>query len=197
MVDFPAKDTTLPPVERQFIVDRINKDRGDAEEDAITFKRALEHLKDWKIYFWSFNLLAAILPGYAYSYFQPIILTGIGFTNTQSQLLSAPPYILAGILCYTSGWISDKYRIRGPIIAVHQLLTVVGMLITAYGRSSGFRYFGVFLGKRYYTHIVVCLIKNPIHKASVRCNSAFRVCWHSRPTTLHLIPSERYPQQPA
>lgn len=110
-------------------------------------ERVLHHLKDWKLYVWAFNLMASTLPGYAYSYFKTVILMGMGFSNTQSQLLSAPPYIIAAFFTYLGGWLTDKYQIRGPVIAVHQLLTAVGMLITAYGGASGARYFGIFMGE--------------------------------------------------
>lgn len=148
IIDFPSKiKTFLTPEEKQFVIDRINNDRGDAVEDKITPAKILFHLKDWRLYFWAFNLMASTLPGYAYSYFLPVILrAGMGYSTTQSQLLSAPPYVLAAIMTYISGVLGDKYHIRGPIIAVHQLLTAVGMIITAYGGSNAFRYFGAFLG---------------------------------------------------
>ncbi|KAJ6138362.1 Major facilitator superfamily domain general substrate transporter [Penicillium samsonianum] len=147
IIDFPTQaDTFLKPEEKEFIIARINNDSGDAEEDPITIERVIHHLKDWKLYVWAFNLMASTLPGYAYSYFKTVILMGMGFSNTQSQLLSAPPYIIAAFFTYLGGWLTDKYQIRGPVIAVHQLLTAVGMLITAYGGASGARYFGIFMG---------------------------------------------------
>ncbi|RDW58993.1 uncharacterized protein DSM5745_11199 [Aspergillus mulundensis] len=147
IIDFPTKaDGFLSPEEKQFVIDRINHDRGDAEEDRLTAAKIVHHLKDWKLYFWAFNLMASTLPGYAYSYFKTIILTGMGFTGNESQLLSAPPYILAAAATYFSGWLTDRYHVRGPVIAVHQLLTAVGMLVTAYGQTNGARYFGVFMG---------------------------------------------------
>ncbi|KAL4963498.1 major facilitator superfamily domain-containing protein [Aspergillus stella-maris] len=147
IIDFPTKaDGFLSPEEKQFVIDRINHDRGDAEEDELTGAKILHHLKDWKLYFWAFNLMASTLPGYAYSYFKTIILTGMGFSENESQLLSAPPYILAAAATFFSGWLTDKYQIRGPVIAVHQLLTAAGMLVTAYGQVNGARYFGVFMG---------------------------------------------------
>lgn len=148
IIDFPTKaGKFLNPEEQQFVIDRINNDRGDAKEDQVTFARVIHHLKDWKLYFWAFNLMASTLPGYAYSYFMPVILKdGMGFSTTESQLLSAPPLIVSAITCYIAGWVTDKYRLRGPILAVLQLITAVGMLITTYGGSSAVRYFGTFLG---------------------------------------------------
>ncbi|CAG9992241.1 unnamed protein product [Clonostachys byssicola] len=148
IVDFPAKaHKLLKPAERQFVINRLNEDRGDAEKDEVTTAKILHHLKDWKLYFWAFNLMASTLPGYAYSYFLPVILRdGMGFNRAMSQLLSGPPYVLAAIMAVVSGWLGDRYKIRGPIIAVHQILTAAGMLITAYAKGNAARYFGAFLG---------------------------------------------------
>ncbi|EEY17427.1 conserved hypothetical protein [Verticillium alfalfae VaMs.102] len=148
IIDFPTKaGKFLKPAEQAFVIERINNDRGDAEDDGVNARKILKHLKDWKLYFWAFNLMSSTLPGYAYSYFLPIILrNGMGFSRTNSMLLSAPPYLLAAIMAFVSGWLGDKYKIRGPIIAVHQAITAVGMLITVYAKSNAARYFGAFLG---------------------------------------------------
>lgn len=153
IIDFPTKATAknfLTAEQQAFVINRINLDRGDAEEDKVDLARILHHLKDWRLYIWAFNLMASTLPGYAYSYFLPIILkNGMGFSTTQSQLLSAPPYVLAAIMTFVSGWLGDKYHIRGPLVAVHQLVTAVGMLLTAYGGSNAVRYFGAYLGQSF------------------------------------------------
>ena len=116
-------------------MNRINADRQDAEEDEVTLRVIFHHL------------MASTLPGYAYSYFLPVILReGMGFSTSKSQLLTAPPYAFAAIIALASGWIGDKYKIRGPIIAVHQLLTAVGMLVTVFGKGNAARYFGAYLG---------------------------------------------------
>ena len=134
-------------------------------EDEINAAKIFKHLKDWKLYFWAFNLMSSTLPGkspdlhllqrlltryflgYAYSYFLPIILRdGMGFSRTNSMLLSAPPYVLAAIMAFVSGWLGDKYKTRGPIIAAHQAITAAGMLITVYSKNNAARYFGAFLG---------------------------------------------------
>ncbi|KAL2206912.1 MFS general substrate transporter [Sarocladium strictum] len=148
IIDFPTKaHKFLSPTEQALVINRINSDRGDAELDSVSLHKIISHLKDWKLYVWAFNLMASTLPGYAYSYFLPIILKkGMGYSTTQSQLLSAPPYILAAIMAFASGWLGDRLRVRGPIIAVHQGITAVGMILTAFGPNNAVRYFGAFLG---------------------------------------------------
>lgn len=159
IIDFPTRASGfLEPEEQNFIIERLNNDRGDGEEDKITLAVVLHHLKDWRLYIWAFNLMSSTLPGYAYSYFLPIILReGMGFSTTRSQLLTAPPYAFAALVAFASGWLGDKYKIRGPIIAVHQILTAAGMLITVYGKSNAVRYFGAYLGKKIlFLHVICC-----------------------------------------
>lgn len=149
LIDFPDKaDGFLKIDEKAWVMDRINADRGDAVKDPITVKVVLNHLKDWKLYGWWFFTLASTMPGFAYSYYLPLILRqGMGFSTAKAQLLTAPPYIFAAILCMISSTIGDKYRIRGPIIIVHEVMTIVGVFITAYCKGNGVRYFGVFIGE--------------------------------------------------
>src|ERR1700744_5807893 len=45
----------LAPSEVTVILDRIERDRGDATPEKFTFKSVLGHLKDWKI--WEYCLL--------------------------------------------------------------------------------------------------------------------------------------------
>ena len=149
IIDFPTRaGKFLNPEEQKFIIDRLNDDRQDAEEDKMSLAVVIHHLKDWRLYIWAFNLMASTLPGYAYSYFLPIILReGMGFSTAKSQLLSAPPYALAAIMTFVSGWLGDRYKIRGPLVAIHQILTASGMFITAYAKNNAARYFGAFLGE--------------------------------------------------
>lgn len=147
IVDFPGKAKFLTPKERKYAMERIDDDRGDAEQDKITIRVILHHLSDPKLYAFSFMLMASTLPGYAYSYFLPIIFKGsLGYSTSMSQLMSAPPYVLAAILTYTSSWLADRFQIRGPVIAFHQAMTFTGMLITAFAENTGARLFGAYLG---------------------------------------------------
>ncbi|TLD19212.1 hypothetical protein PspLS_10040 [Pyricularia sp. CBS 133598] len=147
IIDFPNKASGfLTPREQGYILDLINQDRGDAKEDAVTRAKILHHLADWKLYFWAFNLLASAMPGYALVFFMPIILhDGMGFSTADSMLLMAPPAGLATILALAAAWASDKYKMRGPIVAFFQLISAVGLLVLTYSRSNGAKYFGGFM----------------------------------------------------
>ena len=70
----------------------------------------------------------------------------MGYTAGIANLLSAPPLLFAVPCTYAFSWIADKYRVRAPVIATQALIVLVGLMLTAYHRSNGVRYFGIFLG---------------------------------------------------
>jgi hypothetical protein len=100
-------------------------------------------LKTWVFAMIFFNTTTVT---YALAYFLPIILMqNMGFDVGQAQCLIAPPYAFAGIIIYGTGWIGDKYRLRGPIIVFNALLCLIGLPIMGFHANAGVRYFGVFL----------------------------------------------------
>lgn len=44
-----------------------------------------------------------------------------------------------------SGWLGDKYHIRGPIIVFNAILSIIGLAVMTWSSSNAVRYFGVFL----------------------------------------------------
>lgn len=83
---------------------------------------------------------------YALAYFLPIILrNGMKFSLAKSQCLVAPPYAAAGIMMYITGWVGDKYHVRGPIIIFNSVLAIIGLPLIGWVENVGVRYFGVFL----------------------------------------------------
>lgn len=76
----------------------------------------------------------------------PIILnTNLGFSVGASQCLVAPPYAFAGFVMFGTGWLGDRYRVRGPIILANMVLCLVGIPIMGWHPNPSVRYFGVFL----------------------------------------------------
>jgi cyanate permease len=91
--------------------------------------------------------MGAAVGVYAFAYFTPLILQGMGFkTTTKIYLLSAPPNIAAIPYAFGISFLADKYRIRGPFVIFQSLTTIVGLMLTAYHPRDAVRYFGVFLG---------------------------------------------------
>jgi MFS family permease len=83
---------------------------------------------------------------YALGYFLPLILrAGMGFSYTKAQLLTSPPYVFAIIMSLATASLSDRIKMRWPIICAQCIIAVVGFLIVLYTKPPGVRYFGIFL----------------------------------------------------
>lgn len=144
--DFPEKNQFLSEEETKFVIERLERDRGDVEVDPWTMKKFLSYCATPKL--WGFAVLfgASTTCSYAFAYFLPIILLGMGYTELNAQLLSAPPYFTSIFFAFGLAWVGDKYIIRAPIIMVQATIGIIGLSMTAFHSSHGVRYAGVFLG---------------------------------------------------
>ncbi|KAI9670888.1 MAG: hypothetical protein M1817_003773 [Caeruleum heppii] len=150
LVDFPDKAHKswrfLNDREIRFIINRVNKDRGDAAVEPFSMARFLVAGTDVKI--WGFALIFFCITtvSYAIAYFLPIILrNGLGYSVAAAQCLVAPPYAFAAIVMYGTAWVGDKYHLRGPILIFNAVLALIGLPIMGFHKSNAVRYFGVFL----------------------------------------------------
>jgi MFS family permease len=61
LADFPQKATFLEEDERERVIERLNKDRGDGDHDGLTAAKIRKHLSDWKV--WGFGLIVSLSAG--------------------------------------------------------------------------------------------------------------------------------------
>ncbi|KAF7324885.1 High-affinity nicotinic acid transporter [Mycena kentingensis (nom. inval.)] len=136
LVDFPDSSRQtwkfLSEDERQYIIAKVQADRGDVKVVPFNLRKYLSVGLDWKIWL------------YAMIYFNTSTLV-YALAVAKSQCLIAPPYVFGGIVTFICGAVGDKYHIRGPIIVFNNLLCVVGIPLIGWTTSPAIRYFGVFL----------------------------------------------------
>lgn len=131
--------------EVDFVVARVNADRSDVAVEPFNLVKFLKPGLDLKV--WGFAVCFCCLTtvSYALAYFLPQILKdGMGFTTGEAQCLVAPPYAFAGIIMFSTAWVADKYRIRGPIIASLAVLTIIGLAMMGWAPGVASQYAGVF-----------------------------------------------------
>ncbi|KAF9894571.1 hypothetical protein FE257_006456 [Aspergillus nanangensis] len=150
LVEFPDKAHRswrfLSQRECAFVLRRLNRDRGDAEPEAFSIGNFLQHAGDIRLWCYGVIFCCLMTVTYGIGYFLPLILrNGMGFSVGESQYLSAPPYFWGCILMLVEGWIGDRYRLRGPIIVLNALMSIVGISLMGLAKGNGVRYFGVFL----------------------------------------------------
>ncbi|PON25104.1 hypothetical protein TGAM01_v206185 [Trichoderma gamsii] len=150
LVDFP--DSTrltwsfLGQKEREWIVHRIQRDRGDTQVPPFNLKKFLGSGRDWKVWAYAMMFFNTTTLTYALAYTLPLILTKeLHFSVGESQCLVAPPYAFAGIVMFAAAYAGDKLRVRGPIIIFNMVLCLIGLPIMGWAPHAGARYFGIFL----------------------------------------------------
>lgn len=74
-----------------------------------------------------------------------ILNSRIGFSAGVSQILTTPPYVFAAIQMYFQARLSDKYRLRSPVILLNVVESVIGLCLLAWTEVPGVQLFAVFL----------------------------------------------------
>jgi len=143
--DFPHKSSFLTREQSEFALRRVEEDRGDSVPDKISYDKVLQHLSDWTIWAYALMFFCATVPAYAIGFFIVIILNGMGWSVTQSLLLTTPPYVFAAIFTLFFAWLSDKLQKRALFIAIQAVLTSFSLVLTAYATVDGWRYVGISL----------------------------------------------------
>jgi hypothetical protein len=60
IVNFPQLARFLTNDEKDRVIQRLNKDRGDGEHDQITFQKVVHYLLNWQL--WAFGLIVYLHP---------------------------------------------------------------------------------------------------------------------------------------
>ncbi|KAJ5528221.1 hypothetical protein N7513_012380 [Penicillium frequentans] len=123
MVDFPEQAHKawgfLTERESAYITRRINRDRQDAGLDRFSFSKFLKPARDLKV--WGFALI---------------------FLHPRPQ---HAPYIIAMILMFVQGWLSDKFQLRFPVLYFNALISIIGLCLMDWTSTAGVQYFGAIL----------------------------------------------------
>lgn len=122
------------------------RDRGSAEVEKITFRTLKEVLSDWTSWLQFLLFTFTNTSTYSLAFFVPTILTvyfpclqcrvtgsnnnsqGMGYTGLKASLYSAWPYLVTMGAMWIFAYISDKTRMRTPVICAQSLLLLIGLL---------------------------------------------------------------------
>ncbi|KAI0535320.1 major facilitator superfamily transporter [Xylaria digitata] len=89
----------------------------------------IQVIKDWKMYLLVFGSWSNAVPNYALKFTLPAIITSMGFTSSNAQLLTIPPYAAGAISAYAVSVFADKFQWRMPFIVGPQTAVIVGFVI--------------------------------------------------------------------
>lgn len=147
--DFPATTTWLTEQERELALWRLKIDAAgesdwtEGKEQPLVdgFKMVVKDPLNWVLVIVVYGAASAI----AINSFFPTIVAALGKGKIETLLLTAPPYLLACLVCIGVSWNADRTKERywhtvGPIA-----LALAGFVISAAATGIGPRYFGAMI----------------------------------------------------
>lgn len=83
---------------------------------------------------------------YGFSVFLPSILNShLGYDKLKSQYLTVPVYVFASLCSVIIAEISDRFRMRGPLIVITNLFAIVAYAMLGTVTNAGVLYFAIYL----------------------------------------------------
>lgn len=127
--DRPESTQFLTAAERKIAISRMN--RGTSGDFGAVVRRShvIAAFQDWRIYvggviYFGLNCALASL-----SAFLPTIIGTMGHENAMAQLMTVPPYALAGFVLMVTSYASDRLQIRGPLLVCTSTIGGLGYII--------------------------------------------------------------------
>ncbi|CRG87099.1 Sugar transporter STL1 [Talaromyces islandicus] len=146
--DFPETWRVLSPEMKVVAIRRLAIDAAEADIDEEGSASQLKGLKmavtDVKTYALALAYFC-IAAGGSFQYFFPTLTSTLGYSNTISLLLVAPPYVFMVFYSLAHNWISDKIGMRFWFFFYPIPITIIGFIIFMTTDSFGPRYFSLFL----------------------------------------------------
>jgi len=144
--DRPESTPFLTKAERKIAISRMN--RGTRGDVGVVVRRShvIAAFQDWRIYvaaiiYFGLNCALASL-----SAFLPTIIATMGHTNAMAQLMTVPPYAMAGCVLIITSYTSDRLQIRGPLLVCTCTIGGLGyMMLLGATHQQDIRYAATFL----------------------------------------------------
>ncbi|KAL2864089.1 major facilitator superfamily domain-containing protein [Aspergillus lucknowensis] len=102
---------------------------NEAQTRRQKWKVVYSVLTDWQIYLQGLIFMSSSVPTYALKFTLPQIMVNMGFSSTDAQLLSAPPYVAGAISAIVVATFADRVFWRLPFIVGPQLCLMVAYAV--------------------------------------------------------------------
>ena len=145
--DFPEEAKWLTDEERAFVKARLQADQGKSARDRpITPRDIVRVFRDPKIILGGLMYFGIIPTAYGYAFFAPGIIEQYGYSPTQTQLHSVPPWAAAFGFAMIIAYLSDKarHRFAFTIFPMCVSITGFGILLNVYDNKHA-EYAALFL----------------------------------------------------
>ncbi|KAJ9104363.1 hypothetical protein QFC19_004005 [Naganishia cerealis] len=85
----------------------------------------------------------------------PTLTKTLGFGNTQTLLMSAPPWVFSALFTLVNSWCADRYQKKMPFVIGPLVMGIVGFVISIATMNKAARYVALFLQAGSYAGYVI------------------------------------------
>ncbi|KAJ5974626.1 hypothetical protein N7481_011836 [Penicillium waksmanii] len=146
--EFPNTWKGLSPELRRVANRRMAIEAAEADidegEGMSQVKGFILAMKDIRVHVLAFAFMCKSAAG-GFSFFFPTLTQTLGYSNTVSLLLCAPPYAFVALWSIAHSWASDRLRKRFWFLIYPMPVVIIGWIIFMTTDSFGPRYLSLFL----------------------------------------------------
>ncbi|KIW11224.1 hypothetical protein PV08_10524 [Exophiala spinifera] len=132
IVDSPELASWLSEDEKAFITARLTLDgviSTTKEGDKFSWKLFFAAVLDPKVWAAIVMAWANAVPNAAFKFTMPQIIKNLGFSSSNAQLLTIPPYFCGALAAWITGRLADRYKWRFPFIAGPMILSTISLAV--------------------------------------------------------------------
>ncbi|KAF4629374.1 hypothetical protein G7Y89_g8770 [Cudoniella acicularis] len=147
LADSPRTAKFLDIDDQTFAIERLQT-RDTTAKSKVHWKQFFAGLTDYQNYIHTAIHFCCNYSFAGLSNFLPTIIADMGYNSINAQGLTAPPYFAAFLLCVVAAFFSDRYGMRGFVVAGFSTMGLIGYLLLALVKdleNTGPRYLGVWL----------------------------------------------------
>ncbi|RFU80099.1 major facilitator superfamily [Trichoderma arundinaceum] len=141
----PGTLKVLTHRQRYIAVERLRRESATNADEKITWKQVEQAIFNihTNVCAWCFFCTNSAVQGFGA--FIPTILSEFGWTSTEAQLKSVPPYLVACCVTITIGYLSDRTNKRGIFLVGVLPCSIIGFSILRFSTNVNAKYAAIFL----------------------------------------------------
>jgi MFS family permease len=113
-----------------------------SEEEVFEWRELWRGFLDIQTWLLGLAFTGMVTGLYSFSFFFPTIVAGLGYSGTQAQLHTVPPFAIAVVLTVAVAIVGDRIKMRAPFVLALLPLTMMGYIIAITGNTNIKRYIG-------------------------------------------------------
>ncbi|KAG8707632.1 hypothetical protein FRC09_001724 [Ceratobasidium sp. 395] len=126
----PRQVRALTNAETEAVAEMLRLDGNDTtNHEPFSWSSVLSAFKAPHVLLLCVPLFFSGVTLFGLAFFAPSIVNTLGYSPVRTQLMTVPPYAVSFVVSLCLAYVSDRYRIRGPILFVTGVIATAGYAI--------------------------------------------------------------------